>query len=40
MLCMIISVVTGATGTVTLVLKKALEAMTRKHSIDSLHTVR
>jgi hypothetical protein len=36
MKCMIISVVTGATGIVTKGLKKNLEAVPAKHSIDSL----
>jgi hypothetical protein len=34
--CMIIPIISGATGTVTKVLKKHLEAIPRKHSIDSL----
>ena len=36
MKCTIIPVVTGATGIVTKILKKNLEAMPGKHSIDSL----
>jgi hypothetical protein len=34
--CMIVPVVTGATGTVTRGLRKNLEAIPGKHSIDSL----
>ena len=34
--CMIIPIITGATGIVTKVLKKHLEAIPGKHSIDSL----
>jgi hypothetical protein len=36
MKCMIIPVVIGATGTVTKGLKKNLEAIPGKHSVDSL----
>jgi hypothetical protein len=36
MKCMIVPVVTGATGIVTKGLKKNLEAIPGKHSIDSL----
>jgi hypothetical protein len=38
MKCMIIPLITGATGTVTKGLKKNLEAIAVKHSIDSLQT--
>jgi len=34
--CMVISVIIGATGIVTKVLKKNLEALPGKHSIDSV----
>jgi len=36
MKCMIIPVITGATGSVTKVIRKNLEAITRKYSTDSL----
>jgi hypothetical protein len=38
MKCMIIPVIIGATGIVTKGLKKNLEAIPGKHSIDSLQT--
>jgi hypothetical protein len=37
MKCIIIPVVTEATGIVTKVLKKNLEVIPAKHSVDSLH---
>jgi hypothetical protein len=36
MKCLVIPVITGATGIVTIVLKKYLETIPGKHSIDSL----
>jgi hypothetical protein len=35
--CKIIQVITGATGIMTKGLKKDLEVVPRKHSVDSLH---